>query len=285
VKIEDGCENRCAYCAIPGARGNVRSKPLPAVVEEVRNLVANGCREVVLTGIETASYGRDTDTSLMDLLEAVDAIEGLERMRLGSLYPTLITEDFAYRLGTLSHLAPHFHLSVQSGSTPVLKAMNRRYTAEEAVAAMERLRRTVPDAEFTADFIVGFPGESDAQFAETLAFVKKANFLQIHVFSYSRRKGTAAAAMAGQIPQAVKKARSAALIAQGRDCRRQRLQSAFANPHRSVLFETYENGLATGHTDNFLEVAVPTDHPLHGELHRVRLLSATENCLLAELED
>jgi len=286
VKIEDGCENRCAYCAIPGARGRVRSKPLADVVAEVEGLVAGGCREVVLTGIETASWGRDLEgASLMDLLEAVDVIPGLERMRLGSLYPTLITENFTHRLGALSHLAPHFHLSVQSGSSAVLAAMRRRYTAEEAMAALQRLRKAVPLAEFTADFIVGFPGESDAHFAETLRFVEEAEFLQIHVFSYSRRKGTVAATLPGQIPTAVKKARSAELIAKGLACRDRRLQKALEHPHRTVLFETLEEGFALGHTDHFLEVAVPSHRPLHGELHPVVLRAVENGRLIAEWED
>ena len=286
VKIEDGCENRCAYCAIPGARGRVRSKPLAEVVAEVEGLVAGGCREVVLTGIETASWGQDLgDASLIDLLEAVDATPGLERMRLGSLYPTLITEDFAHRLGALCHLAPHFHLSVQSGSSAVLKAMNRRYTAEEAMAALQRLRSAVPNAEFTADFIVGFPGENDAHFAETLRFVEEAEFLQIHVFSYSRRKGTVAAGLPGQIPTAIKKARSTALIARGRECRVRRLEKALESPHRLVLLETFSDGVALGHTDNFLEVAIPTDRPLHGELIPVRLREVAHDHLIAEWED
>ncbi len=284
VKIEDGCENRCAYCAIPGARGLVRSKPLADIVSEIGGLVAGGCREVVLTGIETASWGRDLGgVTLADLLSEVDGIAGIERIRLGSLYPTLITQDFAHRLGTYRHLTPHFHLSVQSGSSAVLAGMKRRYNREQALQAVRRIRESMPDAELTADFIVGFPGETEVDFADTLSFVKEVGFLQIHVFAYSKREGTPAARMPDQVPGHMKKARSAALIAAGECSRRERLELALQSPLRQVLFETYEHGMAIGHTEHFFEVAVPADHPMHGEIHPVRLLSIENGRLLAEI--
>ncbi len=285
VKIEDGCENHCTYCAIPAARGRVRSKPLADVVNEVTGLVANGCREVVLTGIETASWGRDLDNcSLIDLLEAVDKIEGIGRVRLGSLDPSLMKASFVARLARLTHLAPHFHLSIQSGSSPVLAAMKRKYNRQMALDGIARLRAAIEDVELTADFIVGFPGETEENFKETLDFAREAAFLQMHVFAYSPRAGTPAAAMTGQIDNATKKARSAALIQIGEEIRAERLRNALKKPHRTVLFETLEAGLAIGHTDNFLEVAIKSDVPLHSVILPVRLTSVTNGKLLAEKE-
>ena len=285
VKIEDGCENHCTYCIIPRARGKVRSKPLADVVREVEGLAAGGCREVVLTGIETAAYGQDlADVTLIDLLEAVDTIPGLARVRLGSLEPTLLRAEFVSRAAKLRALAPHFHLSMQSGSAKVLAAMKRKYNPEQAMANVERLRAAFPEAELTADFIVGFPGETDEDFADTMAFARRAAFLHMHVFAYSRRAGTPAAAMPDQVPVAVKKERSAALIALGEELRRTRLQRALAaRPVREVLFETFENGVATGHTKEFLEVRAPAPGPLHGEMREVRLEKIENDALYGAL--
>jgi threonylcarbamoyladenosine tRNA methylthiotransferase MtaB len=286
VKIEDGCENRCSYCAIPGARGRVRSKPLADVVEEVTALVAGGCREIVLTGIETASWGRDLkDASLADLLEVVDAIPGIGRIRLGSLDPSLMKEDFVRRIAALKHLTPHFHISMQSGSSAVLAAMKRKYNRDQAMAGIRRLREAIPEVELTTDFIVGFPGETEADFAETLSFAREAAFLSMHVFAYSRRAGTVAASLPGQIPTAVKKERSAALIALGAELHRERLERALESPLREVLFESFEDGMAIGHTDTFLEVAAPSPVPLHSVPGRVRLLRAQGDHLIAELQE
>ncbi|MBQ8357322.1 MAG: tRNA (N(6)-L-threonylcarbamoyladenosine(37)-C(2))-methylthiotransferase MtaB [Clostridia bacterium] len=284
VKIEDGCENRCSYCAIPGARGRVRSKPLADVIREVEGLTASGCREVVLTGIETASWGRDlTGVGLADLLEAVDAIDGVGRIRLGSLDPSLMRQDFVDRIAKLRSLAPHFHISMQSGSSRVLAAMKRKYNRDQALAGIERLRSAFPDLELTTDFIVGFPGETDADFADTMDFARKADFLSMHVFAYSKRAGTVAATLPNQIPNAIKKERSAALIALGTELRRGRLERALQHPLREVLFETYENGLAIGHTDSFLEIAAPSPVPLHSELRQVTLSEVAGDRLLAEI--
>lgn len=286
VKIEDGCENHCTYCAIPAARGRVRSRAPEDILAEVRELVAGGCREVVLTGIETASFGRDLDGfSLADLLETVDEIPGVGRVRLGSLDPSLMRADFVKRIAALRTLAPHFHLSVQSGSSAVLAAMKRKYNREQALAGIHRLRTAIPAVQLTADFIVGFPGESETDFADTCSFAAEAKFLQMHVFAYSRRKGTPAAEMPGQIPVSVKKARSAALIALGGKLRTAQLQAALSNPWREVLFESFEDGFAIGHTADFLEVAVPVDRTLHSELHPVELLSVSGGRLLAKLRN
>ncbi len=286
VKIEDGCENRCTYCAIPNARGKVRSKPLALALAEVEGLVRGGCREVVLTGIETASYGRDLDgVSLIDLLEAVDRIEGLDRVRLGSLDPSLMRAPFVERLAALRTLAPHFHLSMQSGSARILAAMKRKYNPEQALAGIARLRKAIPDVELTTDFIVGFPSETDADFADTMALAREAQFLQMHVFAYSRRTGTPAASMPNQIPKQIKKERSAALSALGAELRHERLCRALGQPLRPVLLETFENGISIGHTKEFFEVAVRTPAPLNGELVRVHLTGIENGRLTGVLED
>ncbi|MBE6630070.1 MAG: tRNA (N(6)-L-threonylcarbamoyladenosine(37)-C(2))-methylthiotransferase MtaB [Ruminococcaceae bacterium] len=286
VKIEDGCENRCSYCAIPAARGKVRSKPLADVVREVEGLVRGGCREVVLTGIETASFGKDLEgVTLIDLLEAVDKIEDLERVRLGSLDPTVMRADFVERLAKLRTVVPHFHLSMQSGSARVLAAMRRKYNPTQAMEGIRRLRAALPDVELTTDFIVGFPGETEEDFADTVNFAKEAEFLQMHVFAYSQREGTPAATMAGQIRKEVKKARSAALIKLGAELTQKRLTRALEKPIRTVLFETFEDGYAIGHTNEFFEVAVKSDTPLHAQIHTVRLQAVQGGRLIATPED
>ena len=286
VKIEDGCENRCSYCAIPAARGKVRSKPLADVVREVEGLVRGGCREVVLTGIETASWGRDLEgVTLADLLVAVDRIEGLERMRLGSLDPSVMREEFVQKIAKLRTVVPHFHLSMQSGSAKVLAAMRRKYNPVQAMEGIRRLRAAMPNVELTTDFIVGFPGESDEDFEQTMRFAAEAEFLQMHVFAYSKREGTPAATMAGQIEKQTKKARSARLSALGKQLTARRLTRALAEPIRPVLFETFENGIAIGHTREFFEIAVKSDTPLDGEIHTVKALRAEGGRLLGRLLD
>ncbi|MGM9632289.1 MAG: tRNA (N(6)-L-threonylcarbamoyladenosine(37)-C(2))-methylthiotransferase MtaB [Eubacteriales bacterium] len=275
IKIEDGCESKCTYCIIPYARGKIRSKAPSEVIAEVRHFVENGCREVVLTGIETASYGKDLDGyTFADLLCDIDEIEGDFRVRLGSLDPSCLTEKFVDRIKNLKKLAPHFHISMQSGSSETLRNMKRKYNAEQALANMERLRAVMPDVRYTTDIIVGFPGESEENFAETLEFAKRANFLMIHVFPYSPREGTPAAQMKNQVPSAVKKARSAALIEFQKQIRRAEYEKIFNARYEqthSVLFESYDDGFAYGHTPDFLEIGVKSDRPLHSEIHEVRI--------------
>ena len=271
VKIEDGCESKCAYCIIPAARGSIRSKPLDEVVEEVRCLTENGCREVVLTGIETASYGKDLkNVDLATLLQRVDAIPGIGRVRLGSLDPSLIKQDFVDSIAPLKSLAPHFHLSMQSGSDKILALMRRKYNTKMALDGMERLRCAMPQVQFTTDMIVGFPGETEENFEESLAFVKKAGFLMVHVFPYSKRKGTVAANMPNQIPQEVKHQRVAALSEAATQIR-QELLARRVGKTEEVLFETYKNGIAYGHTASFIEVACPSPCPLQGCILPVRI--------------
>ena len=283
VKIEDGCESHCTYCIIPAARGRIRSKPPCEVLREVRTLTANGCREIVLTGIETASYGKDLQgVDLAGLLEEIDRIPGVGRIRLGSLDPSLIKEDFVRRIARLPSLAPHFHLSMQSGSDRILARMKRKYNTAMALAGIERLRRAIPDVSFTTDMIVGFPQESEEDFNATMEFARKAGFLMIHVFPYSRRTGTPAATMAGQIPGEVKKDRVARLSSLERSLR-EKIHRASVGRVYPVLFETDTEGFSVGHTPNFIEITVPTARPLSGETHEVVITEAREQDCLGEL--
>ena len=281
VKIEDGCENRCTYCIIPNARGKVRSKRPEDVISEVKDLVAGGCKEVVLTGIETASYGKDLDDcSLAELLFEVDKIDGIGRVRLGSLDPSLMNEKFVAKIASLKSLTPHFHLSLQSGSDRVLALMKRKYNSKMAMAAIERIRAAIPNVQFTTDIIVGFPDETDEDFEETVSFVKRARFLSAHIFQYSKRAGTLAATMKNQVPEAVKAERSARLIALQNEIRAEILKAeAKAKNEYDVLFETYSDGFAHGHTPSFIEVSVPSICPMHSEIRRIKLYDSNgEQC-------
>ncbi len=265
VKIQDGCESRCAYCAIPAARGPVRSKAMADVIAEVTALARGGCREVVLTGIETGAWGRDLgDLGLQDLLLEIDRIPNPPRIRLGSLDPTVMTRDFVDKIKGLSCLAPHFHLSMQSGCSATLARMRRKYNARQAEAAMARVRAAIPTVQFTTDMIVGFPGETQEEFDESLDFARRAGFLHIHVFPYSKREGTPAATMGDQVPEAVKHERVAALSRVSEDSCAAILDRVLAQPETtlSVLPETYGEGFIMAHTPDFLEVKIRTDCPL-----------------------
>ena len=283
IKIEDGCESRCTYCTIPNARGSIRSKAPEEVLEEVRGLVAGGCREIVLTGIETASYGKDLGGyTLADLLEEIDRIPNIGRVRLGSLDPSLIKEPFVNRIARLSSVTPHFHLSMQSGSDTVLALMKRKYNTRMALRAMELLRAAMPSVQFTTDMIVGFPQETDESFEETLEFVKEARFLMIHVFPYSKRAGTPAAVMSGQIPEEVKHARAAKLSALEAEIRRDILDS-LTGAQTEVLFETFKNGIASGHTPEFVEIHCKSPIPLAAQTYSVQIESNDGNVCMGKI--
>lgn len=284
IKIEDGCDNRCAYCKIPDARGHVRSKKIADVVAEARALTDAGVREVVLTGIETASFGADTGESLCDLLDAVNGIDGIERIRLGSLEPTLMRPAFLDRIAKVGKLTPHFHLSMQSGSSRTLAAMRRKYNAETALRNIENTRAALPGVQFTTDFIVGFPGETDEDFAETMEFARRVGFLATHVFKYSKRAGTPAAKMPDQVPEEIKHARSQALIALSAESTAHCLAEILAaHPTETVLFEQKIGGLWSGHTAAFAEVRAASDADLHGELRKVRLDKIEDDYIRADL--
>ena len=264
VKIQDGCESRCAYCAIPAARGPVRSKPMEEVVAEVKALTEGGCREIVLTGIETGAWGRDLGSlRLQDLLVEIDKIPHVGRIRLGSLDPTVMTQDFVDKIKDLTSLAPHFHLSMQSGCSATLARMRRKYNAKQAEAAMARVRAAIPTVQFTTDMIVGFPGETEEEFAESAEFARRAGFLHIHVFPYSKREGTPAATMKDQVPEAIKHERVAILSRISEETCGTILDGVLRDPRPlTVLPETRGEGFVMAHTPEFLEVKVLTSCPL-----------------------
>ena len=288
IKIEDGCENRCTYCAIPGARGNVVSKRPETVLCELHRLFENGYREFVLTGIEIASYGIDFDAAsglqgyrLVDLLEAAEAsfANAPIRIRLGSLEPTYMKPETVRRMAALPHLTHHFHLSLQSGADHVLHLMRRKYNMRMVREILADIRAAMPDVMFTTDIMTGFPQETEEDFAQTMAFAKEARLLHIHVFPYSRRKNTVADTMPGQLPNEEKNRRANALIALQREIEEDIYREiagsmAMSGGEVPFLAETFRDGVITGHTDNFLEVQVRSDAPITKELCRVAVTGA-----------
>ncbi len=286
VKIEDGCECKCTYCAIAAARGPVRSKPPEQVISEAEALYRGGTREIVLTGIETASYGSDFDEkyTLADLLCELDARHSCERIRLGSMAPELIGEQFISRVAGLKILVPHFHVSMQSGSSSVLRAMKRRYTRERAIENINRIRELMGDVMITADLMVGFPTESEEDFLDTLRFVGEVRLLDAHVFAYSRREGTPAAEYSGQIPESVKRERSARLIAEVERVRAEVLSSVVerGEPLMTVLEES-DGEHFSGHSDSYIEVKCHAASHSRGELVRVRPVSHDGRVIYGEI--
>ncbi len=271
MKIQEGCDRYCSYCIIPSVRGPVRSMALSEVAKEAARLGAAGYREIVVTGIHLASYGRGTEHDLLSAIRAVHAAPGVRRVRLGSLEPMTVTGDFAREVSQLKGLMRQFHLSLQSGSAAVLKRMHRRYTPEEYLAAADTLRKYMPDCAVTTDIIVGFPGETEAEFSETLAFAEQAKLARIHVFPYSRRTGTVADRMDGQVDEAVKKDRARRLIALGNQLER-RFVSELLGTTQEVLFETPAgDGLAEGYTGQYVRVRAKAEP---GQIARVRLEKA-----------
>lgn len=269
VKIEDGCECKCSYCAIAGARGPVRSKPKEAVIAEVEALSRLGMSEIVLTGIETGSYGADFREryGLSDLLSELNERKSCERIRLGSMSPELMGREFIERVSKLSILVPHFHISMQSGSSSVLRRMRRRYTRESAMENIRLMRRKIPRLMLTADLMVGFPGESEEDFQGTLDFVSEAELLSAHVFAYSKREGTPACGFPDQISESVKKDRSARLIAHAERVRDAVLDRVVADGRAlPVVFETKGEGGFVGHSDSYIEVLAESDGDLTGKL-------------------
>ena len=286
VKIEDGCECKCTYCAIADARGPVRSKPAAEVIREVEGLYASGTREIVLTGIETGSYGADFEENydLGDLIAELDARGSCERIRLGSLAPELIGEKFISKVKNTKILAPHFHLSMQSGSDSVLRGMKRRYNTKMALRNMEIIRRAFPTATFTTDLMVGFPGESEEDFLQTVDFVKKARFLDCHVFAYSKRAGTPAAEYKNQVPEGEKRRRSEILITEKNKVRDEVLAEICGRGEPlSCIFETREGRVWTAHSDTFAEVRVESRHELSGRLISVMPKYTKDGIIFGEL--
>lgn len=274
IKIQDGCNQFCSYCIIPYARGRVRSREGAAVLEEVRALAEGGYKEVVLTGIHLSSYGTDTGDSLLSLIQKVHEVDGIGRIRLGSLEPRIITEEFARGLSSFSKVCPHFHLSLQSGCNETLKRMNRRYTAEEYREKCELLRRYFKNPALTTDVIVGFPGETEEEFARSKAFVDSISFYETHVFKYSRRAGTRAAVMDGQVPEEVKAKRSGELISLSR--RKQELyEQALLGTVQEVLVEETverEDGIyQVGHTREYVKIGQKTEENLVNQFRNVEI--------------
>ena len=286
VKIQDGCESRCTYCAISAARGPVRSKRVEDVIREVEGLSASGTREIVLTGIETGSYGADFEEKydLGDLIAELDRRASCERIRLGSLAPELVGESFVSKVKDTKILAPHFHLSMQSGSDSVLKRMKRRYNTEMAMRNISLIREAFPKATFTTDLMVGFPGETEEDFRATCDFVTRAGFLDCHVFAYSRRAGTPAADYEGQIPEEVKKRRSEELTAHKNAVRDEVLaEICKIGEPISCIFETRRGRVWTAHSDTFAEVRVESDEDLSGEMRNVVPMHSKNGIIYGEI--
>jgi threonylcarbamoyladenosine tRNA methylthiotransferase MtaB len=249
LKIQEGCNRFCSYCIIPYVRGRIRSSKPEEVISQIRELAANGSKEIVLDGIHLTSYGQDLGTDLLSLLHEIDQIEGIDRVRLGSIEPNFITEESAKELASLKKFCPHFHLSLQSGCDSVLKRMNRHYTTSEFKEICRILRNYFDDPALTTDIITGFPGETEEEFEETYAFMEELNFYELHVFPYSMRKGTKAAAMSGQITKKVKSERSARLLALTEKQKKQ-YEEKHLGKEVSILIE--ENGF--GHSKEYLYV-------------------------------
>ena len=274
IKVQDGCNQFCTYCIIPYMRGRVRSRRKEEVVEEVSALAANGYKEVVLTGIHLSSYGVDFEEkeTLLSLIQAVHAIEGIERIRLGSLEPRIITEEFASALSALPKICPHFHLSLQSGCEETLKRMNRRYSAEEYFEKCMLLRKYFENPALTTDIIVGFPGETEEEFEESRAFVEKVNFYETHIFKYSKRQGTKAAVMPNQVPEPEKTKRSNTLLALY-ERNRKAYEEQFSGKETEILVEEQmeKDGKTywIGHTKEYIRLAILSDENLSGRLLKV----------------
>ena len=261
VKIQDGCDRFCSYCIIPFARGRVRSRKIENIISEVEQIVDNGMQEIVITGIHIASYGKDFnyEITLIDLLEELNKIDGLKRIRLGSIEPTIITDEFVSRLAKLDKICDHFHLSLQSGCDETLRRMNRRYTCKEFEDGTKLLRKAFPNAALTTDVIVGFPGETDDEFNATYEFLKKIAFYKMHIFKYSQRKGTKAAVMPNQIDGSIKEQRSKVLLGLS-DENEEKYNSEYVDKIVEVLFEEKDGDYYKGHTKNYIEVWAKGDN-------------------------
>lgn len=273
MKIEDGCERYCTYCIIPYARGFVRSKPLDAIKTEAEALAKNGYKEIVLVGINLSAYGKGENINLCDAVDTVCSVSGIERVRLGSLEPDHISDEMLARFAKQKKFCPQFHLSLQSGSDGVLKRMNRHYDSAFYEDLVTRIRNIFPDSAISTDIMVGFPGETEEEFEESLNFAKKIGFAKAHIFAYSRRKGTLADKMEGQIPNSVKHERSRKMISATCDSEEKFLKS-LVGKNLSVLFETEEKGKWVGYTENYSRIEVESDENLSGVLRKVKITSA-----------
>lgn len=284
LKVEDGCVNFCTYCIIPYARGPIRSLPLSDAAEQAKKLAAEGYRELVLTGIEISSWGRDLrdGVSLIDLVEAVCAAAPGCRVRLGSLEPRTVTEEFCRRAAKLDNLCPHFHLSMQSGCDATLKRMNRKYDTARFYESVSLLRRHFDAPAVTTDMIAGFPGETEEEFAQSLDFIRRCAFSAMHLFPYSRRPGTPAASMPEQVPRAVKEERARRAAETAARMERDYLSQCLGRTEE-VLFEEERDGLWWGHTTRYCKVGVESEEDLHNQFREVRFSAVETGFLLGEL--
>ena len=284
IKVQDGCNQFCSYCIIPYARGRVRSRELADVLNEVKGLAESGFQEVVLTGIHLSSYGIDNGGSLLELILKTMEVPGIRRVRLGSLEPRIITEEFVNALKDQEKFCPHFHLSLQSGCDATLKRMNRRYTAEEYYEKCVLLRENFDHPALTTDVIVGFPGETEEEFAETVAFLKKVAFYETHIFKYSRRKGTKAAVMENQIPEELKTKRSDILLKLDKEHRKE-YEAVLVGTEQEVLFEEEvtidRKDWFVGHTKEYVKIAVPAEENLANQLQMVKVSAERAGDFLA----
>lgn len=285
IKVQDGCDRFCSYCIIPYARGRIRSRKPEEVISEIEEIVKTGIKEVVITGIHLASYGKECKEkiSLLDLLKQINEISGIERIRLGSLEPTLMTEEFIEELVKLPKICNHFHLSLQSGCDETLARMNRKYTVEEFEKGIELIRKNYPDVSLTTDIIVGFPGETEEEFEKTYEFLKKVNFYKMHVFPYSARKGTKAAMMPNQILGNIKEKRSKRLIElSNRNGEEQ--NRTYIGKELDVLFEERDKKFIKGHTTNYIMVYVETDDNLiQNTIRKVKITDIKDENLVGEI--
>ena len=270
IKVQDGCNQFCSYCIIPYARGRIRSRKPESVIKEITDVAKEGIKEVVITGIHIASYGKDFNTEyrLIDLLEEIQKVDGIQRIRLGSLEPTLITEEFVTRLKKLSKICDHFHLSLQSGCDETLKRMNRKYTTDQFRHVVELLRNAYPEVHLTTDVIVGFPGETEEEFNKTYEFLKEIKFYKMHVFKYSPRSGTVAAKMPNQIDGNIKEERSNKLIELS-DENEKEYNQKYIGKEVEVLLEEREGEYLKGHTTNYMVVKMKTNENLENTIQKV----------------
>lgn len=286
IKVQDGCNMFCSYCIIPYARGRIRSRKIENVVSEITRIAEQGIKEIVITGIHIASYGKDFDNNtatpirLIDLLEKINEIDGIERIRLGSLEPTIVDEEFANRLSKLEKICDHFHLSLQSGCDETLKRMNRKYTTDRYKKSVEILRTFYPNASFTTDVIVGFPGETEQEFSKTYTFIKEIDFYKIHVFKYSPRRGTVAENMPNQVNGNIKEQRSNKLIQLSNESENKH-NKQYIGKKVKVLFEEYENGYFKGHTTNYMVVKVKEnknqEKQFIDKIHEIEIIESDTN--------
>lgn len=284
IKVQDGCDRFCSYCLIPYARGRVRSRAPESVISEIKSIVQKGIKEVVITGIHIASYGKDfqNDYQLIDLLEEINQIEGLKRIRLGSIEPLLIEDTFLNRLKKLEKICHHFHLSLQSGCDETLQRMNRHYTIAQFEEIVEKLRNTYEDVILTTDIIVGFPGETEEEFEKTYTFLKKIKFYKMHIFPYSMRTGTKAAEMENQVINRIKEERSKKLLALSKE-NQQFYHEQMIGKKLEILIEEKDGDFYKGHTANYLMVNTKAKENITNELVTIRIEKSTPNELIGKM--